>query len=240
MANFFKIMWKTGLKILLLFVLIWLLFFIINFIYPNFFKSLKVKNSYPGENIERQESIPLRFKIYNLFFKDAIKNPLRLSNLSSSTKDSIEMPKNLPYVWGYGSSTFIRDKNKLNMEDYYIFPNKDGSPAQNFKIDGVLVKEKGINNLNKDSIITGEIDTNYLISYYFNIDIYDSKGDYLYSFLGNGYRDFKKDENILNITGMSDKNYDYSISGYKGDGFMVIWSDNNQIENILFTKIKIN
>ena len=39
---------------------------------------------------------------------------------------------------------------------------------------------------------------------------------------------------------MSDKNYDYSISGYKGDGFMVIWSDNNQIENILFTKIKIN
>ncbi len=239
MANFFKIMWKTGLKILLIIIIIWLLFFTINFIYPNFLSSLKVKNSYPGESVERQESIPLRFKIYNLFFKNSLKNPFELKLSTSSKEDNMEIPKNIPYVWGQSSSTPIRDKNKLSMEDYYIFPNKEGSPAQNFKIDGILVKENSINNLSLDSIITGEIDTDYLISYYFNIDIYDLNGNYIYSFLGTGHRDFKE-ENVLNITGISDKNYDYSNSDYKGNGFMVIWSDNNQIENVLLLKIKIN
>lgn len=243
MSDFFKMMWRKGFKILLVVVLVWIFFFLINFFFPNFFSFLKTKNSLPGQTIEQKETIPLRFRIYNLFFRGSLQNPLKINtSTTSSTTEEIAEYKNkkkAPYIWGGDASTTLRDKNRLNAEDLYVYANKSNSIAQDFKIDGVLVKEKGVNNFTQDSIVTGNISTTYLSSYYFIVYIYDSNGDYLYQMLGNGYKDIK-DNNILNITSINNKNNDLSDPRYTGDGFMVIWSDNPEVESILITKIKIN
>lgn len=244
MSDFFKTMWKKGIRILFVLVLIWIIFFLINFFYPNFFNFFKSKNYLPGQNIEQKETIPLRFRIYNLFFRNSIQNSFNFKNSTNTSSTTEEIlayknQKNRAYIWGSESTTTIRNKNRLNREDLYIYANKDNSVVEDFKIDGILVKEKGINNFNQNSIITGNIDIGYLSSYYFMVYIYDSNGDFLYNVLGNSYKDIKN-QNILNITAINNKNNDLANPRYIGDGFMVIWSDNLKVESIFITKIKIN
>ncbi len=243
MSDFFKMMWRKGLKILLIVVLVWILFFLINFFFPNFFNFLNTKNTLPSQSIEQKESIPIRYKIYNMFFKgEGVSKFLIKNNLNSTASTNtleIANKKNQPYIWGDNATYTPRNTFKLNGEDFYIFINDDENISKNFEIDNIKIKKNGINNLSDNSIITGQVNVGYLSSYFFKIFIYNSDGDYLYDILANSHKDIK-DRDILNITAINNKYNDSSLVKYKGDGFMVIWSDTNEVESILISKIKIN
>lgn len=241
MKDFFKIMWSRGIKLILVFVVIWAIYFIINFFSPHFFDFLRTKNT-STDNSEVKTELPLRFRIYNLFFRSRSVSPVISEDTSTSTKENIKKDywspnNNTTYVWGMGTST-ARNTNKLSPTGLYISPNSVKSKvAQNFRFNNLLVKENGINVLSEGTLITGSISTEYLNDYYFNIDIYDSNGDYIFSIPATGSADIKN-KNILNFYSKYTTNS--NIFKYKGDGFMVIWSSNRIVESILLVRVKID
>lgn len=238
MKDFVKMLFKKGFMLMLLVFLLWIVFFLINYFYPSVFNFSSDSDKPYMQNFNKEKEIPLRFKIYNLFFKNSIQNPLvSIKNNNIDSTSSVYEYKNLPYIWGDEISTntiILRDKNKLNMTDYYIYINDENNNiTENFKINGNKIKQDEENIFSKGANITGDISSNYLSSYYFSIYIYDANGDFLFSIPASGYFDLK-DNDILKISAFNN-NY----NNYTGDGFMVIWSDNQEVESILISKIKI-
>lgn len=244
MRDFFKLMWRRGWKFILIVVVIWLIYFLITFFYPDTFNFTKKKTAY-SNNFQTTEAIPLRYKIYNFFFNNPAlggfsgRNNINNINNNASGTEIIpeENSNNTPYIWGVGTSTSYRDKNRLTPEDLYVFPNtKINAVAQNFRFDDVLLKEGGRNVLKDGTVITGEINTHYLASPFFSIDIYDADGNYIYLIPASG-RIMEEDENLLAFSTVHNSGFNYSQ--YKGEGFLVIWTDNSEVESILISKIII-
>lgn len=236
-------MWSRGKKFILIVLTIWAIYFLINFFSPHFFDFLRNTNSNSSKDATSEKvSIPLRFRIYNLFFRSRSTSPIVSSDTATTTSDIKghdywSDTNNSTYVWGAGTST-VHNTNKLSPVDLYISPNSSKSKvAQNFRFNNLLVKENGLNILSNGTLITGSISSEYMSQYYFNIDIYDSNGDYLFSIPANGSIDLKN-KNILNF--YSKYTNSYNMLGYKGDGFMVIWSSNTSVESVLLIKIKID
>ncbi len=219
-------MWKIGIRVLLVLFIIWLIYFIINFISPKTFDFLRNKKPVnTTENFTQEQNIPFRYRIYNMFFKSRSlpPEPIEAKN-SSSTNDG-------PRIIGNN----IRDKNKLREDDLYIYPNsRKNNVAKNFRFDDILIKETGKNVLKDNTKITGQITREYLSSLYFMIDIYDKDGNFLYSFPANGSFN-TKDDRIFDFSAINKNIYNYY--DYKGDGFMVIWSDNPVVESVLIINI---
>lgn len=220
MKVFFKLVFRTGLQIILLGLIIWIVFFSLDYFFPKAFHSID-KNG---------QSLPFKYKVYNLFFKGS---PAKESGESLETKQSPTSKES--YVWGYAKQK-IRNKNKLASEDYYIFLNsKNNQLASNFKFDDELIDSEKVNTLAPQTLITGEISLEYLTSPYFNIDLYDAEGNYLYSLLARGL--IYADLNLMQVSAV--QNLSFNTSHYAGDGFLVIWSDQNDVDSVLITKVKI-
>ena len=239
MKDLVKMLLKKGFMLMILIFLIWLVFFLINYFYPKVFDFSVENNSSYSQTITPEEKIPFRLKIYNLFFKNSLPNPLSLfkkDNINDGSSTSIN--KNVSYIWGNdisSSSVILRDKNKLNPTDYYIYINDENNDiAYDFEINGNKIKKNGENLLPKGANISGNISASYLSSYYFSIYIYDANGNFLFSIPASGYFDLK-DTSDLKIYS-TNNNY----SDYAGEGFMVIWTDNQKdVESVLISKIKI-
>lgn len=221
MRDFFKFVLKIGLQIFLLLALIWLVFFGINYFYPQAFSFFN--------RAESGEKIPFRYKVYNLFFKGSPK-----TKVATNTQDK-EFYEQNGTVWGYGTST-IRNKNKLKIEDNYIYLNsEDNEVANNFKVDDELVNGESTITIYNNSVIIGDISLGYLATPYFYVDFYNSAGDYLYSVLGHGLIDSRN--NIMRISFAQNQNY--NSTHYTGSGFIVIWPDNDAVESVVILKIEI-
>ncbi|MEA4910624.1 hypothetical protein SDC9_07891 [bioreactor metagenome] len=241
MGNFFKLMWRKGWKFILILAVIWLIYFLITFFYPNTFNFLRNKNtSKQTYSTIEQVKIPLRYRIYNFFFNNSNLKGFSGRNNVNPTTTEILQEENVdtgPYVWGTETGATYRNKNFLLAEDLYVYPNiKKNAVAQNFRFDDVLVKEGGNNILKADTVITGEINTHYLNNPFFNIDIYDAAGSYLYSIYASG-RILEEDPNLLTFSATNIASYNFY--GYKGEGFLAIWTDNPEVESILISKITI-
>lgn len=252
MKDFFQLMWRKGWKFLLIVALIWILFVIINFFYPGTFSFMRSDKGIPNQNYTSggiiTPKITLRERIYNTFFRNSITNSFRRPYLSGTSTSGVpegeidETGKaiiNEPIILGNPPTSLNnRSLERLNPDDLYVFPNvRKYAVAQNLRFNNLLVKENGINILSDGTIITGEINSNYLMSYYFNIHIYDEEGLYVYSIPANGFID-PEDKNLLKINAIN--NAALNMSAYKGDGFMVIWSDNPEVDSILLVKVKID
>lgn len=241
MKNFFKLIWKWAWKILFLILVIWLILVILNFLYPNTFGFLDKKRTSRQNYYTQEVKVPLRYKIYNTFFKGSINNSFKKYNpfnMATSSGDLEKSKTSEPIILGVPPTSLNnKDMTKLNSEDLYIFPNSSqNTVAQNFRFNNLLIKENGINILSPGTIITGEINTHYLVSPYFYIYFYDNEGNYLYNISANGYIDLTN-KNLFQITAIY--NAGANNNNYKGDGFMVIWTDNPEVESVLISKIII-
>lgn len=243
MKDFFRFLWRKVWGIIFILLFIWLIYFLITFFYPNAFDFLRNKNIKSEfskiTEIIKQEKTPLKIKIYDFFFNNETLKGFSKAfsgiNNMTSTNTEILGNNNEPYILGAGTSTTYRNKDILRKEDLYVFPNtKENAVAQNFRFDDILVKEDGANILKDGSAITGEINTHYISTPFFMIDLYDVNGYYIYSISASG-RIMPEDENLLTFSSINHNFLNYY--GYKGEGFLVIWTDNPEVESVLISKI---
>ncbi len=231
MRNFFKWAIKLGLRIILLALIIWIIFFSLRHFFPDTFNNISSK--FDNKN---RSNLSFRYKVYDFLFKDDDKVNNSGENFSDDRRKVVNFYNQESSVWGYSTSSNYNDKSKLNSEDNYIFINKsDQNIAKNFKFDDKLIDADNINYLNSSTTITGNISLDYLSSPYFLVYLYDKDGNYLYSIFGEGVVD--EANNSLKVKIYNNNNLNYY--NYVGDGFLVIWSDNLQVEGILITKINI-
>jgi len=238
MKNFFALMWRKGWKFILILIIIWLIYFLITFFYPkafDFVRNKQIENSQTSESSDLETKPPLRLRIYNTLFNNpALKG---LTGLNNASGTEISTKNKEPYIWGSEDGSTQRNKNFLKAEDLYVFPNtKVNAVAQNFRFDDVLVKENSENILKDGTIITGEINTHYLSTPFFTIDIYDAEGAFLYAISASG-RILEDNENLIAFSAINIASYNFSQ--YKGEGFLVIWTDNLDVESVLISQITI-
>lgn len=238
MGNFIRLMWQKVKKLFFILIVIFILFFLMNFFFPAALNPLRQKSSFYSQS-SGATSVPLRMKIYNMFFKNSIisQSSKVTQQASTTNSSSTKIVRDYqPYVWG-GGDTLSKNHNKLNENDLYLYLNDENNEvAKDFKFDGILVRSNAINVLSPNTVITGEISSAYLSSYYFNIDIFNGNGEYLYSIPATAYLD-PKDKNTLLISATNRQIY--NSGSYTGDGFMVIWSDMGAVESILIANIAI-
>lgn len=227
MRNFFKWAIKLGLRIIIIGLIIWILFFSLKYFFPQSFNFMK-------NRVNQDKELPFRYRVYNFLFKG--------NGGKTDIFDFLKRPKNNnnfyeqgSRVWGEDSTT-TRDKNKLNSEDNYVYLNDSGSEvSNNFKFDDELISGEDINDLNPTTTITGEISLNYLSTPYYYVYLYDKEGNYLYSLLGTGQIDTENNTILVEIK----QNLNFNYNNYYGEGFLVIWPDNDEVDSILISKINI-
>jgi hypothetical protein len=247
MKNFFILFWKRGLQILFLILLIWIFYFILNFMFPHMFDFLRGTgnnlNSNSTSSLVNKNNLSWRGRLYNTFFASRANKNYTLNSDSLATSTYPKKPSywdgssTSSYVWGSeGGSWGGSGTNRLKPTDLYIYPNLNNSIAQNLRINNILIK-KDLNNILVDgNIISGDIAKSYLSQYFFNIDIYNSAGDYIFSIGANAYTDLK-DKDTLHFSAIYRDSQ--NLSGYKGNGFMVIRTDNTKVDGILIINIRI-
>ncbi len=163
MKDFFKNVFFTGLKILGVLILVWLIFFTINYFFPHFFDVFRSQNkndtNATSTIIEKDlNNKGFGYRIYSIFFK---------GNNSSST-DIKKIPKkslwgenatDTTYLWGDdGSSvwgqggTVWGGGSSLAGAKIYLLSNISKSPIQNMKINNILV-----NNVTKPVLFNGSL-----------------------------------------------------------------------------------
>ena len=242
MEEFFKKMFFKGMRILLVVFVFWILYFVINFFYPNLFNFLRTNNDNIAKNTLTSSStkdISLGEKIYNIFFKGDFFTFKNNSSTTTSKKDN--WSNNEPVIWGSSPNTsnFNNqqiDFNKISNNNIFIFPNLKDSPIQNMRINNILIDSKVPSVLENGSIITGTIFTGYNNTYYFDMEIYTATGDKIFSIPTNSSIDIK-DDIKSNFTGIYRQGYNYE--NYTGDGFLIIRSNNPKVEGMVVVKIKI-
>lgn len=201
-------------------------------------------NKSSTSSLEIKNNISWRDRIYNTFFAsraEKVNADINEDSLGTSTytkKVSYwDGSSTSSYIWGSeGDSWSGSGTNRLKPTDLYIYPNLNNSIARNIRINNILVKKDLNNILANGNIITGDIYASYLSQYFFNIDIYNSAGEYIFSIGANAYTD-PKDKDILHFSAIYRDSQ--NLSGYKGNGFMVIRTDNTKVDGILIISVRI-
>jgi hypothetical protein len=249
MQEFFKKMFFTGLKILLFIFIILIIYFLINYFFPHTFDRFRTQNvgSASSTVVENQS---FGYRMYNLFFNS------KKSNITQNPSSG-EIVKRKSFwsgdgentVWGDSSSTTWgsivsdntwgggRSYDKLSIRSgVFISANTAKSPIQKMSINNLLINTYNKNILVDGSIMTGNIFTGFQSQYYFNLNIYDIDGNFLFFIPVSSAKDLK---NIDNSTfyGVYNKNFNYK--NYQGDGYMAIYSDDPNVEGIVLIKILI-
>jgi hypothetical protein len=137
-----------------------------------------------------------------------------------------------PNVWGGDQSG---SQNALKGMTF-VYPNTSKSPIRVMKINSLLVNENNFNYIPDGATISGSIYTGFLSSYYFNADIYDANGAFLFSIPITSSHDLNT-ESFANFYGQYNKNL--NATNYKGKGYMVIKSDNQNVTGSVLIKIEL-
>lgn len=234
-----------GVMIIGVIILVWIIYFILNFIDPtlfNFLRTTKKVDTSATTTVVQKPS--LGYKIYNLFFKSRATQPVDGEENSSTTvsKNSKSSwgASSTPVVWGgknstvwggsqYGSSNALEGLT-------FVYANTQNSPIRGMKINALLINENNFNYLPDGGIISGAIYTGFLSSYYFNADIYNIDGVFLFSIPITSSHDLNT-ESFSNFYGKYSKNI--NATNYKGKGYMVIKSDDNSVTGSVLVKIEL-
>ena len=241
MKNFFIKFLVKGAYVILIVVVIWIIYFILNFIDPTLFNFLRSNNSKAIATSTVELKPSLGYRIYNMFFKS---NSTAVEEVSSSTASTT--PKrsfwdaSSTVVWGGGSAQVwggseYGSQNALEGLTF-VYPNNSTSPIRGMKINALLVKENNYNYLPDGGIISGNVYSGFLNSYYFNADIYNANGVFLFSIPITSNNDLNT-ESFPNFYGEYNKNL--NATNYKGKGYMVIKSDNQNVSGSVLVKIDL-
>lgn len=224
MEKFFKNLLKRILQIIVIIAIIWLLFFLINFFNPKLLLSFNKELSSLTKNEARK--IPLKYKIYNLFFKNSNKNlMIHINKIKNG---------NVP-VWSKPYTIIKTEEPLLKNTNNYINLSEENTTAIDFEFDNIKVKEEN-NILKEDTIIKGKLSTNYILNpYVFFVDIYNENMELLYDLRGEG---LPSTDNVNYFDVIIKNKKDFNIYNYTGKGYLVIWGDDKN-NNIVISKIEI-
>lgn len=247
MKNFFMRFLVKGSMILFAVIIIWLIYFILNFIDPNFFNFLRNNKNKDNQIVSTstlKTKKTLGYRIYDMFFKSNSNEPKEdIYNDNSSTTVSKRSfwDSSSTVVWGAKDSSNVWGSGQNYSQNAlygmsFIYPNTSTSPIRGLKINTLLVNENNFNYLPNEAIITGSIYTGFLDGYYFNADIYNSDGVFLFSIPFTSSHDLSSTESFSNFYAKYNKSLNFS--NYKGRGYMIIKSDNQNVSSSVLIKIE--
>ena len=104
------------------------------------------------------------------------------------------------------------------------------------KINAFLVNGNNFNYLPDGATINGSIYTGFLDTYYFDAEIYDMGGKFLFSIPIILNHDLNTDS-FSNFYGQYKKNLNFS--NYKGKAYLIIKSNNKDVSGAVLIKIEI-
>lgn len=232
MLNFFKLLFKRGLQLIAIIVALYLLYIVLNFLFPNTINKVQENTKNFSITSLKEKPKSLRDQIYKLFFG---------SNQTASSSDfnilkrrNQNRGENSPFqeyfVWG-GSNT-----EKLDLKANYFFPEDNLSIVKNFTINNKPVFGKEITTISSGDVITIDIAKFYLDSFFFNLEFYDYKGDYLFSIPGNTeFNQSNPDIAYLTVKYLKI----YNTKFFSGKGILVLRSTNPKIDGTLIINAKI-
>ena len=241
MKEFFMKFFVKGVMVILAVVAVWVLYFVINFIDPTLFNFLRSNNSktiIATSTIELKPS--LGYRIYNTLFKSRATEPKDSSSSASSTPKRSFWDASSTVVWGGKNSNVWGSGQNTSQNALegmtFVYPNTNSSPIKGMKINTLLVNENSFNYFPSGAIISGTVYSGFLDDYYFNADIYDANGAFLFSIpitLNNNFNT----ESFSNFYGQYNKNLNFS--NYKGKAYMVIKSNNQSVSGSVLIKIEL-
>ena len=250
MQEFFKKMFFTGLRILAFIFVIWIIYFTINYFSPHAFDAFrsKSKNDTASTTTDgRPQSFG--YKIYDFIFKSKKSSSQNSTTSENLTKKSLWNNDGVNPVWGENSSNVWGDSagnnswgggksyDRLSFNSgVFVSANINRSPVQKMSINNLFINSYSKNILLDGSMISGSIFSSYQSQYYFNINVYDKDGNYLFLIPVSSAKDLSNGD-YSTFNGVYNKNFNYQ--NYKGDGYMAIFSDDPNIDGIVLIKITI-
>ncbi len=240
MKDFFLKFFKKGVMIIFIVVIIWIVYFILNFIDPTLFNFLRTNknNSNQEATSTTQKNDSFGYKIYNMFFKSSATTSKEIASSTVSKPGFWDTPSTVAWgggnaeVWGSGQEG---SQNALEGMTF-VSPNTSKSPIRGMKINALSVNENNFNYLPNGAMISGAIYTGFLDTYYFNADIYDTNGVFLFSIPMTSNHDFNT-ESFSNFYGQYNKNLNFS--NYTGKAYLIIKSNNQNVSGSVLVKIDI-
>ena len=237
MKEFFVKFSVKGVKIILAVAIIWIIYFIINFLDPTLFNFLRVNNKNVVATSTPPTNKSLGYKIYGMFFKSKSTAPKEVASSSETISKNL-WNSTSSEVWGGGfanvwGGTQSNSQNALEGQTF-VSPNTSKSPISGMKINALLVNANNFNYLPDGATISGKIHTVFLNSYYFNADIYDTNGILLFSLPITSNHDINNNA-FSNFYGQYNANLNYT--NYKGEAYMLIKSDDQSVTESVMIKI---
>lgn len=248
MQEFFKKMFYGGLKILLFIFIIWIIYFTINYFSPHAFDAFRTqkKDTTFTSTVEKKS---FGYKMYDLFFKSKKSTNQNATSTENLTKKSLWNSDGESSVWGKSSSSTWGDGIENNTwgggksydrlsfkSGIFVSANIKKSPVQNMSINNLLINAYSKNILVDGAIINGSVFSNYQSQYYFNINVYDKQGNFLFLIPFSSAKDLRN-EDYSTFYGVYNKNFNYQ--NYIGEGYMAIFPDDPNIDGIVLIKINI-
>jgi len=238
MKEFFVKFFVKGAYVILAVAVVWVIYFILNFIDPTLFNFLRANNSKPTATSTVELKPSLGYRIYNMFFKSNSTAGEEVSTSTASTTPKRNFwDASSTVVWGGGSAQVWGGESSSQNELQgltFVYPNTSTSPIRGMKINTLLVNENNFNYLPDGAIISGNVYSGFLNSYYFNADIYNENGVFLFSIPITSNYDLNT-ESFSNFYGEYNKNL--NARNYKGKGYMIIKSNNQNVSGSVLIKI---
>lgn len=241
MKEFFMKFFVKGAMVILIVIVVWVLYFILNFIDPTLFNFLRVSKptDIATSTVATNESFG--YKIYNMFFKSNSTAPKEISTSTTSiTPRRSFWDASSKVVWG-GKNSNVWGGGQSNSQNSlegmtFVNPNTSTSPIRGMRIANILINENIFNYLPNGAIISGGIYSGFLNTYYFNADIYDVNGSFLFSIPVTSINN-SNTESFSNFSGQYNKNI--NAINYKGKAYMVIKSNNPNVSGSVLVKIEL-
>ena len=103
------------------------------------------------------------------------------------------------------------------------------------KINNTLINEKNFNYVYPGDMISGSIFTGFLDSVFFDADIYDIDGNFLFFLPVTSSYDILSPDSFVNFHVKYDSDLNYQK--YKGNGYLIIHSNNLEVTGAVLLKI---
>ena len=239
MKEFYKKVFFKGLKILLIVLIIQIIYFILNFINPNLFNFLRFSNK-NNNTVNSTSTVvekkSLGYRIYDLLFKSNSKEQTAasISKVSKWNASSTTWGDDT-WVWGDTHTVWGSSKKSPLIGQTFISPNTSKSPIRGMKINNTLINEKNFNYVYPGDMISGSIFTGFLDSVFFDADIYDIDGNFLFFLPVTSSYDILSPDSFVNFHVKYDSDLNYQK--YKGNGYLIIHSNNLEVTGAVLLKI---
>ncbi|MEI6352546.1 MAG: hypothetical protein WCO35_01260 [Candidatus Nomurabacteria bacterium] len=242
MSDFFKKVFYTGFKILIAIAIVWIIYFLFAFLSPNSIdknNTSKNTNSTTSTVVVQKDNRSLGYRIYDALFNNSSKKDNSAAASSSTVKKISKWGSNdasTTYVWGSGNSSQVFGGRNIFGGHTILIPNIDKSPVQNMMINNFNVNYFSQNDLVNNDYISGLIYSGFQSEYFFYIDLYNKDEKLVFSIPAYSAVDLKN-KGFYNFHATYKDGWNFSK--YKGEGYLVIHTNNPDVNGVLVLKVNI-